>query len=271
MLATKQNRAPPSAFQNQPQGRPRASLDDAGNRESKQFSRPPSSQSFYSGQTPNTDESLISNHASRSPTANNNNPITSPPRRKASLSNTKVGPQILPPIANRKMHQNPPASLGRQIPPTTAQTQTPHLLQRSVANQDLQLANINGNMPMIGAPSSQTNMQSGLQDTQGTPISDRGIDLPPEFALFQVSYSQFHYVLYLDESSANLSLARLIFSRSDSAPPRKSLPLFTKIGLNGFSTCGRRDVIHLTNPIFHMIALSFPISIYLRFSYGMMT
>lgn len=187
-----QSRGPPSAFQNQLQGRPRASLEDAGDRESnKQSFRTGSSQSFYP-KAFSTDEGHISNHASRPPTTNYNS-VTSSPGRNS----------VHPPIANRKMQQNPPTSFPRQIPPTTVQTQTPHLSQRSLANQDLQAANVNGNndnnnMSMIGVASNRTSPPR----LQGTPKSDYAIDLPPEFALFHVSLtlsfrSLFLYILYL--------------------------------------------------------------------------
>jgi hypothetical protein len=90
----------------------------------------------------------------------------------------------------------PPPAFGRQIlPPTTAQTQMLHLSHpSSLANQNLQPATVNANMP-IGASSTQMDIQQQQQqsDTQGTQVSDRGLDshgdLPPEFAaLFHVSF-----------------------------------------------------------------------------------
>lgn len=159
-------------------------MDDAGD---KQFSRPPSAQSFYSVQTSHTDQGLIPIPASRPATANsNNNSLTSPHKRNSPLSN---GPQTLPPLVNRKMHEQPPA-FGRQNLPTTVQTQTPHLFQSSsAANQDLRPTNVttlNGNN-MIGASSTPMGIQPST--AQGTPQSDRlEVDLPPEFALFHVSY-----------------------------------------------------------------------------------
>ena len=57
-----------------------------------------------------------------------------------------------------------------------------------MANQDLQAANVNANIPttMIGASSTQMGIEHQQNDIQGGP----DIDLPPEFAaLFHVSYS----------------------------------------------------------------------------------
>ena len=189
MSGNKQTRPPPSAFQNQPLS---AHVDSS----SSYFP------SFSSAQTSNT---LISNPASRRPSTSSS--LTSPSKRNPSpLSNANLPPQMLPPIVNRKMNQqNPPApTFGRQnLLPTTTQTQTLHLSQRSsVENQDLQPAN---DMPMIGASSTQMDLQQQqLSDIQASDRSD--IDLPPEFAaLFHVSYS-FYFSLVLDEESCpNLS------------------------------------------------------------------
>ena len=194
----KQKHTPPTAFQSQ--NRPHISLDQVENKESKQSYQTPSTQP----------ESHLPSRPP--PTINKNNSVTSPPppRRNSSLSSTNSGPQILPPIANRKMHQNtPPASFGRQNLPTPTQSQTPHPFQRStVTNQDLQPDNVNTNMSMIGASSTRMGTNTAaVNDIQGPPISDT-VDLPPEFALFHVSLSlSSNFLLYLDEESPpNISL-----------------------------------------------------------------
>ena len=131
---------------------------------------------------------------------------------------------MLPPIVNRKMNQqNPPApTFGRQnLLPTTTQTQTLHLSQRSSAeNQDLQPAN---DMPMIGASSTQMDFQQQQSDIQASDRSD--IDLPPEFAaLFHVSYS-FYFSLVLDEESCP-NLSEVIIPQDSLHSVKFSLPLF---------------------------------------------
>ena len=187
MPGNNQSRPPPSAFQNQP---PNGLVDTSSS----------SSDSFSSAHTSNT---LISNPASRRP--------SSPSKRNPTpLSNANMPPQMLPPIVNRKMNQQipPPPAFGRQnLLPTTTQTQTLHLSQpSSLANQDLQPANVNANMPMIGASSTQMDIQQ-QSDAQVD------IDLPPEFAaLFHVSYS-FTFHLFSMRRAVRISLslpARLI-------------------------------------------------------------
>lgn len=195
----KQSRPPPSAFQNQ--GKQRTSLDNTG--DGREPKRPPSSQSFYSAQSFSTDNGLISNSASQPSTANNN-PLTSPPRRNSSLSNAF---QDLPPIAKQmilgQQNTQPPAS-GRQILSTAAKNQTP--LSSSVANQDLQPDNVNANISMIGA--SLTHQQN---HTKAIPLLP-DVDLPPEFALFRVSYSLL--LLFIPSIFPNLSLIPSDFSHS---------------------------------------------------------
>ena len=166
------------------------------------------SRSFSSARTSN------SNPASPHPSTSNS--LTSPSKRNP-LSNANLPPQILPPIANRKMiQQNPPPTFGRQnLLPTTAQTQTLHLSQpSSVANQDLQPANVYANMPMtiIGASPTQMGMQQQQNDIQGSQVSDHSdIDLPPEFAeLFHVSYP-FTFHLFSMRRAVRISLS--LFSR----------------------------------------------------------
>lgn len=208
MPVNRQSRPPPSVFQNnQPlNGRVESSSS--------------SIQSFSSARTSN------SNPASRRPSTSNS--LTSPSKRNPPFSNANLAPQILPPIANRKMIQQnppPPPAFGRQnLPPTTAQTQMLHLSRpSSVANQDLHPATVNANMPMmmIGASSNQMGIQQQQQqnDIQGSQVSDRSdIDLPPEFAeLFHVSYSLAFHLFSMRRGCPNLSLS---LSSREVNPPR---------------------------------------------------
>jgi hypothetical protein len=193
--SAKQGRAP-SAFQNQPR------IDNLPNTEENQ---PPS---FYSAQSSFT--SLVSSPASRR--SSTSNPLTSPSKRNLQLSSTNLAPQILPPIANRKISQQnlPPPAFGRQnLPTTAAQTQTPHLAQpSSVENQDLQPANVDDNMSMTGASSYPMGIPQSDSERRSL-SSDRSvdIDLPPEFAsLFHVSLLS-HFSLVLDEETSSESLS----------------------------------------------------------------
>ena len=101
-----------------------------------------------------------------------------PPKRKVSVSsvNTPVTPQIGPPITNANRKLQPPLPPG-QPPDDGFASQAP--LPPSKRAQDFP----------SDAPNGQSNLrasQQTLPDIYSTPISDRALDLPPEFALFQV-------------------------------------------------------------------------------------
>ncbi|PPQ78470.1 hypothetical protein CVT25_011865 [Psilocybe cyanescens] len=178
---------PLPAFQNpQPQVvRSRASLD-MRDLESKPLPRPGSAQASY--------QSAQGQDSRGPPPSNYKFSPTATPRRNASFSTagTSVTSQIGPPISSTNHKTQPsPIAYGRQPPPTTdqnfaSQTLSPHLSKRSTIGEDFPQNRANG---MEGVPSKRMSSvgppQSRPQDVQGTPMSDRGIDLPPEVALFQ--------------------------------------------------------------------------------------
>lgn len=177
---------PPPSFQPpQPQvvPRSRASLD-MRDLESKPLPRPGSAQASYqSAQDPRGPP----------PPSNYKFPPTATPKRNTSVSSasTSMPPQIGPPITSNN-HKTQPTTFpyGQQHPPTTdprfpSQTLSPQLSQRPVIVDDFPKDRVNG----IGGVTSKRMSSVGpsRNGPQGTPMSDRGLDLPPEFALFQVS------------------------------------------------------------------------------------
>lgn len=165
---------PPPTFQTQQhQGMwSRASLDSR-DRDTKPLPRPGSAQASYASQE------------RQAPPASYTLTPAVPPKPKVSVSsfNTAVTPQIGPPITNAYRKTQPP------LPPSSGQSsdegfasQAP-LPQTSKRTQDFPSDALNG---VGGAQSNLRLSQQTLPEIYSTPMSVRALDLPPEFALFQV-------------------------------------------------------------------------------------
>lgn len=150
----------------------RASLDSR-DRENKPLPRPASAQGYSS---PERQPSLP-------PSGYNFTPAV-PPKRKVSVSsvNTAVTPQIGPPITNAYRKLQPP------LPPSSAQSPDENfasqgpLPQASKRAQNFPLNAPNG----VGGGQSNRRVSQTVPEIFSTPMSVRALDLPPEFALFQV-------------------------------------------------------------------------------------
>ncbi|KAH9476324.1 hypothetical protein JR316_0011899 [Psilocybe cubensis] len=178
---------PPPSFQ-YPQPhvvRPRASLD-MQDLEAKPLPQPGSTQASYQSAQGQDPRGPPPSTYTFSPSATT--------RRNASISTTSssIIPHAGPPITSMNHKMQPSSfSYGRQVPPTTdqkigSQTLSPPLAKRAVLGEDFSQNRVNG---MEGVPSKRMSgvglPQGRPQDVQRTPMSDRGIDLPPEAALFQ--------------------------------------------------------------------------------------
>lgn len=117
-----------------------------------------------------------------------------PPKRNASASTPAATPQIgkmqpLLPVAYGQQGLSTPDAhagyfAGQSTPPSIAQG--PVLRQgfppSDTANASGMRNGASNRMSVVGSPQTRP-----VQDLRGTPMSDRVLDLPPEFALFQVS------------------------------------------------------------------------------------
>ena len=169
---------PPPSFQPPSKGvRSRASLD-LRDLENKPLPAPGAAQAYY-WQEP-----------SSPPPSNYKFAPKTPPKRNGSVS-TPATPQIA------KMQPTPPAGYSSQGPPTPAaeimggRSISPPASKAPISRRDFPPHNgLNNtrNRPVNGMSIGES--QHALsQDAHGTPMSDRALDLPPEFALFQVSSS----------------------------------------------------------------------------------
>jgi hypothetical protein len=174
---------PPPTFQTQQQQgmRSRASLDFR-ERDNKPLPRPGSAQAYYA--TPE--------RQAPTPSGYKFTPAM-PPKRNVSISSvsTAVTPQIGPPTTNayRQMQPPLPPSFGQSPPTTTndtfaSQTLLPQASKRPFPTQDFPSDAFSG----IGGGESNLRMSQQITpEIYSTPTSVRALDLPPEFALFQVS------------------------------------------------------------------------------------
>ena len=169
---------PPPTFQTQQhQGMwSRASLDSR-DRDNKPLPRPGSAQASFSSPE---------RQVPPPPSGYNFTPAV-PPKRKVSVSsvNTAVTPQIGPPITNAYRKLQPPLPPSTKSPlPTTDDgfaSQVP-LPQTSKRAEDLPSDAPNG----VGGGQSNHRVSQIQQEIYSTPLSVHALDLPPEFALFQV-------------------------------------------------------------------------------------
>ena len=167
---------PPPTFQTQQhQGMwSRASLDSR-DRDNKPLPRPGSAQASY----PSSERQV--------PPGYNFTPAV-PPKRKVSVSsvNTAVTPQIGPPITNAYHKLQPP------LPPSSGKSPLPTTDDGFASQAPLPQTSKRAHDFPSDAPSGVGGGQSNLRASQtrpeiySTPLSVHALDLPPEFALFQV-------------------------------------------------------------------------------------